>query len=396
MDPLLYSLDSALTLTEEESFVAILPIEITPASTVTSSHILIAQNVTAKNLMTTPFWVQIYRLPFLSKSKMIATALDNIIKEFIDVHEDSFDEGWGPSLRICVRLPVDKPLLRGLDILLKNVAFMERMDDGNDDDLLYGPWMKGAKLPTNGYDKYQTDFSKESISISYHATSYKYNFPYNQMYSITIAESNMFITERSTSPTIPLTASSTVSQGCSAANSLPHNLTPITNLDNIYTPDISSANHPHIPFTTYPPNLLPNISTSGSFLHLPFSINPSLMTIPPQITSTICNKLEVSKENINPNRVFKRHTDAPSMRQMLKRFCNQNNNVVIPSSSKGNCTNKNVSLVFKDIQTILWRLLCNPGKERLGIGEPESFNTSTIACSAAISPCSLSYGDSTQ
>ncbi|KAF4371279.1 hypothetical protein F8388_023439 [Cannabis sativa] len=160
MDPLLYSLDSALTLTEEESFVAILPIEITPASTVTSSHILIAQNVTAKNLMTTPFWVQIYRLPFLSKSKMIATALDNIIKEFIDVHEDSFDEGWGPSLRICVRLPVDKPLLRGLDILLKNVAFMERMDDGNDDDLLYGPWMKGAKLPTNGYDKYQTDFSK--------------------------------------------------------------------------------------------------------------------------------------------------------------------------------------------------------------------------------------------
>ncbi|KAF4362007.1 hypothetical protein G4B88_007163 [Cannabis sativa] len=44
----------------------------------------------------------------------------------------------------------------------KCVAFMERMDDGNEDDLLYGPWMKGAKLPINGYDKYRTDFSKDN------------------------------------------------------------------------------------------------------------------------------------------------------------------------------------------------------------------------------------------
>ncbi|KAM6593485.1 hypothetical protein CsatA_001188 [Cannabis sativa] len=34
------------------------------------------------------------------------------------------------------------------------------MDNGNDDDLPYGPWLKGARLPTNGYDRYRTDFSK--------------------------------------------------------------------------------------------------------------------------------------------------------------------------------------------------------------------------------------------
>ncbi|KAM6586730.1 hypothetical protein CsatA_009335 [Cannabis sativa] len=34
------------------------------------------------------------------------------------------------------------------------------MDNGNDDDLEYGSWMKGARLPTTGYDKYRTDFLK--------------------------------------------------------------------------------------------------------------------------------------------------------------------------------------------------------------------------------------------
>uniref|UniRef100_A0A803QHG9 Reverse transcriptase domain-containing protein n=1 Tax=Cannabis sativa TaxID=3483 RepID=A0A803QHG9_CANSA len=38
--------------------------------------------------------------------------------------------------------------------------FMERIDNGNDDDLPYRSWLKGAKLPTNGYDRYRTDFSK--------------------------------------------------------------------------------------------------------------------------------------------------------------------------------------------------------------------------------------------
>uniref|UniRef100_A0A803P8Z3 RNase H type-1 domain-containing protein n=1 Tax=Cannabis sativa TaxID=3483 RepID=A0A803P8Z3_CANSA len=83
------------------------------------------QNVSKDDLVFTPFWVQIYRLPFLSKSKVLAEALGNIIGEFIE----------------CI-------------------SFMERMDNGNDDDFQYGPWMKGAKLPTNNYDRYRTDFAK--------------------------------------------------------------------------------------------------------------------------------------------------------------------------------------------------------------------------------------------
>uniref|UniRef100_A0A803QHU2 CCHC-type domain-containing protein n=1 Tax=Cannabis sativa TaxID=3483 RepID=A0A803QHU2_CANSA len=149
------------------------------------------QNVTKENLICTPFWVQIYRLPFLSKSRFLAEALGNIIGEFLEVHDDSTNEGWGPFLRIRVKLQVTKPLMRGQMIKLPKIkdefwvdfryerlpefcfecgclghpfkrciAFMERMDRGNDDDFQYGPWMKGSKLPTNNYDRYRTDFSK--------------------------------------------------------------------------------------------------------------------------------------------------------------------------------------------------------------------------------------------
>uniref|UniRef100_A0A803QC75 Reverse transcriptase domain-containing protein n=1 Tax=Cannabis sativa TaxID=3483 RepID=A0A803QC75_CANSA len=154
----------------------------------------VLQNVTKEDMIFTSFWVQIYRLPFLSKTKALAEALGNIIGEFIEVFEDSTNEGWGPFLRVRVKLSVAKPLPRGQMIKLPKVkdefwidyryeripefcfecgclghpfeqciAFMERIDSGNDDDLPYGPWLKGARLPANNYDRYRTDFSKGNV-----------------------------------------------------------------------------------------------------------------------------------------------------------------------------------------------------------------------------------------
>ncbi|KAF4361813.1 hypothetical protein F8388_016415 [Cannabis sativa] len=262
MDPLMHSLNSTLSLTNEERDVFILP-ESVPTSTKTSSvHVLLARvltttpvykprfydqmsglwkgrfpvtisdyngeifhvsfacagdkirvlrkepwhfqnnlivlhtpdalkNASVEDLVFTPFWVQIYRLPFLSKSAMLAEALGNLIGEFLEVFDDSTNEGWGPFLRIRVKLCVTKPLPIGRMIKLPNirdefwidfryerlpvfcfecgrlghpfeqcVSFMERMDNGNDDDLPFGPWMKGTSLPTDNYDRYRTDFSK--------------------------------------------------------------------------------------------------------------------------------------------------------------------------------------------------------------------------------------------
>ncbi|KAF4349800.1 hypothetical protein F8388_001078 [Cannabis sativa] len=235
MDPLMHSLNSTLSLTNEESDVFILP-ESVPTSTKTSSvHVLLARVLTTTPVYKPRFYDQMSGLwkgrfpvtistimvkffmsrllvlgtrfgsfernlgisrttsllPFLSKSAMLAEALGNLIGEFLEVFDDSTNEGWGPFLRIRVKLCVTKPLPRGRMIKLPNirdefwidfryerlpvfcfecgrlghpfeqcVSFMERMDNGNDDDLPFGPWMKGASLPTDNYDRYRTDFSK--------------------------------------------------------------------------------------------------------------------------------------------------------------------------------------------------------------------------------------------
>uniref|UniRef100_A0A803QHU7 Zinc knuckle CX2CX4HX4C domain-containing protein n=1 Tax=Cannabis sativa TaxID=3483 RepID=A0A803QHU7_CANSA len=151
----------------------------------------IGQNFTSEDLKFTPFWVQIYRLPFLSKTKSLAIALGNIIGEFLDVFEDSLNEGWGPFLRVRVKLDVSKPLKRGRMISLSNVRdkfwvdfryerlpeycmecgiighpynkfliYLEKLDNGIEPDLEYQPFIKGSALPTSAYDRYRMDFSK--------------------------------------------------------------------------------------------------------------------------------------------------------------------------------------------------------------------------------------------
>ncbi|KAM6546160.1 hypothetical protein CsatB_026896 [Cannabis sativa] len=149
------------------------------------------QNVTKDDLCHVQFWVQTHRLPFLSKSRALAKKVGEWIGEFIDVHGDSLHEGWGSFMRTRVRIDVNQPLMRGKMITLphvkdehwlefryenlpvfcfhcgklghpfeKCISFMEMVDVGADPDLEYGPQMIGDKLPTSGYDRFRSDFSK--------------------------------------------------------------------------------------------------------------------------------------------------------------------------------------------------------------------------------------------
>ncbi|KAF4380499.1 hypothetical protein G4B88_011745 [Cannabis sativa] len=122
------------------------------------------------------FAISTYKLP-LSKFETLARFIGNLIGTFFDVHEDSLSEGWGPFLRIRVAIDVSKPLLRGqlvtfpwiadelwleyrYERLLDFCYDCEKIDDGKDPNLTYGPWMKGSALPNSGYNQYMQDFSK--------------------------------------------------------------------------------------------------------------------------------------------------------------------------------------------------------------------------------------------
>uniref|UniRef100_A0A803PY60 CCHC-type domain-containing protein n=1 Tax=Cannabis sativa TaxID=3483 RepID=A0A803PY60_CANSA len=125
-----------------------------------------------------PFWVQVHGLPFLSKTEVMANIIGSIVGEFLEVDDDSLEEGWGPFMRVCVSIDVTQPLLYdtllkitgladNLWVILKYekrpdichkcghlghtylscIHFLEAEDVGGDTSLLYGPWMKEDPLP---------------------------------------------------------------------------------------------------------------------------------------------------------------------------------------------------------------------------------------------------------
>uniref|UniRef100_A0A803Q9W4 Reverse transcriptase domain-containing protein n=1 Tax=Cannabis sativa TaxID=3483 RepID=A0A803Q9W4_CANSA len=141
----------------------------------------------------TPFLGSSVPMPFLSKSEYLAKVIGNLLGTYIDVHEDSLNEGlgWGPFLRIRIGIDVSQPILRGQTVTFpwmsdelwldyryerlpdffyecgiighvfdKCPSFLEKLDEGKEPDLPYGPWLEGSPLPKSNYDRYRQDFSK--------------------------------------------------------------------------------------------------------------------------------------------------------------------------------------------------------------------------------------------
>uniref|UniRef100_A0A803QPD8 CCHC-type domain-containing protein n=1 Tax=Cannabis sativa TaxID=3483 RepID=A0A803QPD8_CANSA len=144
----------------------------------------VLQNASMETYAITPFWIQVFWLSFLSKSEALAKILGNMIGTFLEVHEDSLNEGWGPFLRMRVEIDVSKPLLRGQFVPFPWMAgelwidyrygrlpdfcyecgiighvfdkcplFFEKLDEGIEPNLPYGPWMEGSPLPRSSYDR---------------------------------------------------------------------------------------------------------------------------------------------------------------------------------------------------------------------------------------------------
>ncbi|PON91040.1 hypothetical protein TorRG33x02_130710 [Trema orientale] len=120
-------------------------------------------HISVDSLTNIPFWIQIYRLPFLSKSKALGKMIGEWVGDFLEVDTASLLEGWSPYMRIRVSLDVSKPLFRGKMLKLPQcLENLELEDQGLIHNLPYGPWMRGTPPKTTGIDRYRLDFSQAS------------------------------------------------------------------------------------------------------------------------------------------------------------------------------------------------------------------------------------------
>ncbi|PON73949.1 hypothetical protein PanWU01x14_054990 [Parasponia andersonii] len=95
-----------------------------------SIHVLIGSNGSkyhsyfefrykSAGFISTPFWIQIHPVPFMSKTRDLGKLIADKLGLFIEVDDASLLEGWGPYMRVCVALDVTKPLPRGRCRLLQ-------------------------------------------------------------------------------------------------------------------------------------------------------------------------------------------------------------------------------------------------------------------------------------
>uniref|UniRef100_A0A803P9Q2 Reverse transcriptase n=1 Tax=Cannabis sativa TaxID=3483 RepID=A0A803P9Q2_CANSA len=238
------------------------------------------QNVAPEIMIYSPFWVQADRLPFLSKSRSLAKALASILGEFLAVHNDSLNEGWGPFMKFRVKMDITKPLLHGRMITLLRIkdeywvefhyerlpdycmecgvighlyqkchVFLEKVDHGIEPDLAYDPKLKGSRLPTSSYDRYRTDFPKGNawpLLTRLARTSIIHSLP--KLQSISQPQPYpLLVGESSTSAAVPLQGNQT------------------QNITNVADHTISAIANSHLVHSVTSPLFTPPVLYNASF-----------------------------------------------------------------------------------------------------------------------------------
>uniref|UniRef100_A0A803PS53 Reverse transcriptase domain-containing protein n=1 Tax=Cannabis sativa TaxID=3483 RepID=A0A803PS53_CANSA len=311
---------------------------------------VVGLNFNSDDLKFTPFWVQVYRLPFLSKTKTLAVALGNIIGKFEDVFEDSLNEDkFWVDFRY-ERLP-EYCMECGIigHPYNKCSVFLEKLDNGEEPALEYQPFIKGSPLPTSSYDRYRTDFAKgdawplltrlakKSFTAavpqlhlhghpqprplyageSLHATErddLNSNSPTNRIVQTPVVKPPSICFQPSLlhNSTIPCPTSSV---SLDRRSNVPHGPPNFTDLSSIYIP-ITTNPPPCNAFATYPPTCqstnFPNKQIMVTSTHLPLVSNST--THPATAVMNISGK-----ENSSPNVQSKRQNESLSLRQTLKR-----------------------------------------------------------------------------
>uniref|UniRef100_A0A803Q0A1 Reverse transcriptase domain-containing protein n=1 Tax=Cannabis sativa TaxID=3483 RepID=A0A803Q0A1_CANSA len=197
---------------------------------------------------------------------------------------------------------------------------MERMDSDNDDDFQYGPWMKGSKLPTNGHDRYHTDFSKAN------AWSLLTRLARNSLASSLpnppsrVPPQPRILYHGESSRTIPTQHSH---HGQNNINTPDHILRSLANTS-LQSPSTGF----HQAATITPPQIERNTGHLSSFHHTSQSFQPGSCSKPQLHTPiphtpiyhfvNLCATAAIDQENTSPNVIPKRPSETMTLWKMLK------------------------------------------------------------------------------
>uniref|UniRef100_A0A803PBD0 Uncharacterized protein n=1 Tax=Cannabis sativa TaxID=3483 RepID=A0A803PBD0_CANSA len=320
------------------------------------------QEVTEDSLHQSPFWIQLHRLPFLSKSKAIAMWAGNIVGSYLDVDEDSLNEGKMARIRDSrdefwvefryERLPefcfecgiIGHPFEHC-------PKFLDQLYNGQEPSLEYGPERMGAPLPSSGYDRYRTDFFKGNAwplmtrlaRKSFAAVLPRLDDrPNPHPYNLTVTES-------SSPPAMnpPHQSSYTTYSASSHNTSHDPSVIPFPSYLPISLP--SSATNSPPSFATYPPqtnlHYSPHPTINSSSMKQKAIMTDSIANSIPfsDITNTMSHNIGFFTNNIASQSVdgsslgqfsaSKRPIESESLRKFLKRCRSQNNGQLVPPAT---------------------------------------------------------------